>query len=309
MIKTKAVVTEATLTPPSSKVGSIDRLSFALFLAIVLHVTVIIGISFDIYRGSTPSPSIEVTLATSTSEKPPEDADYLAQENQQGGGELAEAATPSVTQLSEHVTQETFNTTPEAPPPSQAEQKPQRTEVVTTLADVKETALNLAENPSQKKKLEQLREEISQQEQSMGLVSRDAKLDLFDQLLTKERVLRVNSVSTLKTHDAFYVKQWIDKIERVGRMNYPTEALRRNIEGTLKLTVVLLSDGTIRELRVARSSGHQILDDAAINIVRRAGHFPPFTAEMKKQYDRLEITREWQFTKDGKNLDLSGGRI
>lgn len=302
-------MTEATLSPTPSRVGSIDRLSFALFLAIVLHVTVIIGISFDIYHGSTPSPSIEVTLSTTVSEKPPEDADYMAQDNQQGGGELADSATPSVTQLSEHVTQKTFNTTPEAPPPSQAKQKQQQTAVVTTLANAKESALNLAENPSHQKKLEQLREEISQHEQSMGLVSRDAKLDLFDQLLTKERVLKVNSVSTLKTHDAFYVKQWIDKIERVGRMNYPTEALRRNIEGSLKLTVVLLADGTIRELKVIRSSGHKILDDAAINIVRRAGHFAPFSAEMKKQYDRLEITREWQFTKDGKNLDLSGGRI
>ena len=302
-------MTEATLTPTPSKVGSIDRLSFALFLAIVLHLTVIIGISFDIYRGSTPSPSIEVTLSTNVSEKAPEDADFMAQENQLGGGELAETTTPSVTQLSEHVTQETFNTTPEAPPPSQTPQKPEQTAVITTQADVKQTALSLSENPSKQKKLDQLREEISLQEQSMGLVSRDAKLDLFDQLLTKERVLKVNSVATLKTHDAFYVKQWIDKIERVGRMNYPTEALRRNIEGSLKLTVILLADGTIRELKVIRSSGHQILDDAAINIVRRAGHFPPFSAEMKKQYDRLEITREWQFTKDGKNLDLSGGRI
>jgi len=143
----------------------------------------------------------------------------------------------------------------------------------------------------------------------MGLVSRDAELDIFDQLLTKERTLKVNSVATLKTRDAYYVKQWIDKIERAGRLNYPNEALRKNIEGKLKLQVILLADGTIRQLRVVQSSGHQVLDDAAINIVRRAGHFPPFSGEMKKHYDQLEITRVWQFTKDNKSLNLSGTRL
>lgn len=302
-------MTEATLTPSSSKVGTIDRLSFALFLAIVLHVTVVIGISFDINRGNTPSPSIDVTLATISSEKPPEDADFMAQENQQGGGELSETATPSVTQLSEHVTQETSNTTPEAPPPSLAEQKQQQMAILTTQAETQQTALKLTQDASQQEKLEQLREEISQQERSMGLVSRDAKLDMFEQLLTKERVLEVNSVAALKAQDAFYVKGWITKVETIGRMNYPAEALRRNIEGTLKLMVTLLPNGTIRELKVIRSSGHKVLDDAAINIVRQAGPFAPFSQAMKKQYDRLVITRNWQFTKDGKTLDLSGGRF
>ena len=143
----------------------------------------------------------------------------------------------------------------------------------------------------------------------MGLVSRDAELDIFDQLLTKERTLKVNSLATLKTRDAYYVKQWVDKIERTGRLNYPNEALRKNIEGKLKLQVILLADGTIRELNVVQSSGHQVLDDAAINIVRRAGHFAPFSSEMKKLYDQLEITRVWQFTKDNKSLNLSGTRL
>lgn len=299
-------MTEATLTPLPAKIGSTDRLSFALFLAIVLHVTLIIGISFDISRDKPREPSIEVTLSTSASETPPEEADFTAQDNQQGGGELTETATPSVTQLSEHVTAKTANTTPESPPPSQTEQSQQQTAVITTQADTRQSVPKQPPTPLQQKKLEQLRDQISKQEQSMGLVSRDAKLDLFDQLLTKQRVLKVNSVAALKAEDAFYIKQWIDKIERVGRMNYPTEALRRNIEGSLTLTVVLLPDGTIRELKIVRSSGHQVLDDAAINIVRRAGRFAPFSTAMKKQYDRLEITRDWQFTKDGKSLDLSG---
>lgn len=306
MAQTAVVPTKSPLPP---KISSLDRLCFTLFIAAALHVTLIIGISFDLDLGNQTSHSIEVTISRTPSESAPEDADYMAADNQFGGGLLTDAALPSVTQLSEHVSQESTNTTPEAPPPSQKEHRQQKTAVITTQANLKQSALNLSTSASQQEKLAQLREKISLQEQSMGLVSRDAKLDMFDQLLTKKRTLTVNSLATLKTRDAYYVKQWIDKIERVGRLNYPNEALRRNIEGKLKLQVILLADGTIRELNVVQSSGYPVLDNAAINIVRRAGHFAPFSAEMKKYYDQLEITRVWQFTKDNKSLNLSGARL
>ncbi|MEH6357771.1 MAG: energy transducer TonB [Pseudomonadales bacterium] len=298
-----------TQAPSSPKVSSIDRLCFTLFIAAALHLTLIVGIGFDVYHGNQASPSIEVTISRTPSEIAPDEADYMAADNQLGGGLLADAALPSVTQLSEHVSQETTNTTPEAPPPSQSEQQQQQTAVITTQKEAELSALSLSKSASQQEKLAQLEEKISLQEQSMGLVSRDAELNIFDQLLTKERTLKVNSLATLKTRDAYYVKQWIDKIERVGRLNYPNEALRKNIEGKLSLQVILLADGTIRELKVISSSGHQVLDDAAINIVRRAGHFAPFSSEMKKHYDQLEITRVWQFTKDNKSLNLSGTRL
>ncbi len=302
-------MSEAVLTAPSAKISSIDRLCFTLFLAVALHAMLIIGISFSFDRNSATSSSIEVTLSTTTSKAAPEDADFAAENNQEGGGLLDENALPSVTQLSEHVSQQTTNTTPEAPAPSQKTQAPQQAQVVTTTADNTNKALQITKTPAPKNKLDQLREEISLQEQSMGLVSRDAKLDIYEQFLTKERTLKVNSVATLKARDAFYVRQWIDKIERTGLKNYPNEALRRGIEGSLVLTVLLLPDGTIRELKIAQSSGHKILDDAAIHIVRRVGTFAPFSAEMRKHYDQLEITRKWQFSKDGKTPLLSAGKF
>jgi len=302
-------VSEAVLTTPSAKISSVDRLCFTLFLAVVLHAMLIIGISFNFDRNNAASSSIEVTLSNTSSKTAPEDAVFTAQDNQEGGGLLDESALPSVSQLSEHVSQQTTNTTQEAPAPSQKMQAPQQSQVIATTADNTNKVLQIAKTPAPQNKLEQLREEISLQEQSMGLVSRDARLDIYEQFLTKERTLKVNSVATLKARDAFYVRQWIDKIERTGLKNYPNEALRRGIEGSLVLTVVLLPDGTIRELKIAQSSGHKILDDAAINIVRRVGSFAPFSAEMKKHYDQLEITRKWQFSKDGKTPLLSAGKF
>jgi len=50
-----------------------------------------------------------------------------------------------------------------------------------------------------------------------------------------------------------------------------------------------------------RSSGHQLLDDAAVRIVRLSAPFAPFPPEIRQQVDILDITRTWQFL-DGDTL-------
>jgi protein TonB len=49
---------------------------------------------------------------------------------------------------------------------------------------------------------------------------------------------------------------------------YPRLARRRGYEGSVVLDVLVLSDGTVGDLRVATSSGHKILDRAAVAAVR-----------------------------------------
>lgn len=44
---------------------------------------------------------------------------------------------------------------------------------------------------------------------------------------------------------------------------YPRRALERNIEGTVKLELLVLSTGRVAEVKVLSSSGHRLLDDAA----------------------------------------------
>jgi protein TonB len=53
----------------------------------------------------------------------------------------------------------------------------------------------------------------------------------------------------------------------------------------------------VEGIRVIRSSGHSVLDDAAINIVRLAAPFAPFPPGIKSEVDILDITRTWQFMK------------
>lgn len=55
---------------------------------------------------------------------------------------------------------------------------------------------------------------------------------------------------------------------------YPQTAARRRIEGTVTLELVIDADGRIVERRLARSSGHDVLDEAAMDAVRKVSTVP-----------------------------------
>ena len=103
------------------------------------------------------------------------------------------------------------------------------------------------------------------------------------------------SASTRAYKYAAYMEAWRAKVERVGNLNYPEEARKRDINGSLILDVALNPDGSVNQIVVRRSSGHDLLDDAAIRIVRLAAPFAPFPASFAREIDILHITRTWQF--------------
>ncbi len=59
-----------------------------------------------------------------------------------------------------------------------------------------------------------------------------------------------------------------------GRNNYPRAAKERGWEGTVTLRVHILADGDIGEVIVTSSSGHDMLDDAAVDMVKEAHASP-----------------------------------
>ncbi|HKQ31406.1 MAG TPA: energy transducer TonB, partial [Burkholderiales bacterium] len=94
---------------------------------------------------------------------------------------------------------------------------------------------------------------------------------------------------------AAYMEAWRAKVERIGNLNYPDEAKRRQITGSLVLDVVLHNDGSVKEVAVIRPSGHKLLDDAAVRIVKLASPFAAFPPEIRTETDELSITRTWKF--------------
>jgi periplasmic protein TonB len=93
---------------------------------------------------------------------------------------------------------------------------------------------------------------------------------------------------------AQYEEDWRNKVERVGTLNYPAEA-RGKAYGNLRLEVTIRPDGTVESVRLDRSSGLKVLDDAAFRIVRMAAPYGEFPADIRKDTDLLVITRTWFF--------------
>ena len=95
---------------------------------------------------------------------------------------------------------------------------------------------------------------------------------------------------------AAYMEAWRQKVERVGNLNYPNEARRRALSGSLSLDVALNADGSVAEIFLRRSSGEKVLDDAAVRIVELAAPFARFPPSIREEVDLLHIERTWVFS-------------
>ncbi len=61
----------------------------------------------------------------------------------------------------------------------------------------------------------------------------------------------------------------------VQDQRYPSEALRRALQGTVRIDLTIGRDGRVRAVRVTGSSGHPVLDEAAIFRGRTVEGLPP----------------------------------
>ncbi|QEP44927.1 energy transducer TonB [Ectothiorhodospiraceae bacterium BW-2] len=269
----------------------------ALATAATLHLAAILGISFEFERpddSQQPLRSIEVTLVHSRSEERPDTADYLAQTNQRGGGDVREPVRPSSplpTPRPDPQSGQSSRTLPPQQPQSQPSPPLQRllsrqNREIESPPPPTVTALELTQpQPDaeqivfRSREIARLSAEIRQQQQQYAQQPR-------------QRYITANTREYLF---ATYEDSWRRKVERIGNLNYPKEALQRKLSGTLLLDAVIQADGTLHSIKILRSSGSKILDEGAIHILRLAAPFEPFSPQMRQQIDLLHITRAWQF--------------
>jgi len=289
----------AALKPPaeltSSGIRPADRLGFTLFVATLLHLALILGVSFTLAKPGQISKTLEITLSTFKSEEKPKEADFLAQDNQQGSGTLEHKAAPKTTEQAPFQDSKVNKVTPAAAP-----QPTQRKEAVAT-----KTALTTSKPQPQKAPTKQKEEEPQPDAQqapifdttqlSAEIASLEAQLAQEQQLYAKRpKIHRLNAASTMRDKGAWYKDEWRKKVERIGNLNYPDDARRQRIYGSLRLLVSINRDGSLYEVQVLESSGQAVLDQAAQRIVRLAAPYAPFTGDLA-DIDRLEIIRTWRF--------------
>lgn len=88
------------------------------------------------------------------------------------------------------------------------------------------------------------------------------------------------SMNVLTYNDA--VKQLIER-----KKEYPPNARKRKIEGEISVSFTINRKGVINSLEIKRSSGYDILDQAALSTVKDASPFPEFDSSIKE--DEIEL--------------------
>ena len=272
-----------------------ERFGFTIFVSACIHIKLIMGVGFTFMGESKSAPSMEITLAQYRSAEAPDEADFIAQENQTGSGILdtAEApATPFQSDLNDNVIQQVVPV-PQAPTPSAQERATDFSVLTAQLADdLISQQLELDATDDDKP----LSDTSSPEALSLAIASLQAQLDLQQQAYAKRpRKYTISSASTQKRADALYLDTWRKHIESVGNLNYPGQARQQELYGSLRMMVALRPNGSVQEIRILQSSGHRILDEAAVNIVQMAAPFEPFSAALREEVDVLEIIRTWRF--------------
>jgi periplasmic protein TonB len=287
-------------------VGASDRLVFTLFIAIVLHAFIILEVKFKLPEPDKTSHTIDITLATHKDALTPEEADFLAQHNQEASGTIDEAKQLTTDKQAQFADAQIRKVNP-IPQQQKASDKTDKQKVVVTTKSMADNKVSKQKNPDpnlQEEKVDGAKED--QPLEVDDLASLQAKLDKQRQEYAKRpRIRTLTSVSTKATYDAQYLHDWSTKIEQVGNRNYPSEALNRRITGQLRLSVTINPDGSVFEVKVMQSSGKRLLDDAARQIVRLAAPYAPFPAEIRKNADRLQIIRTWNFEITGKESSIT----
>lgn len=272
-----------------------DRFVFALFLSIIIHMLFIFGVGFTMPKISAKPTTLDVTLTRYKSDKAPTKADYLAQHNQEGSGTEKEKKLLATTEILPYQNDQSnpLPATPQSQQPINTSQKK-----VVASKNIGDTAV-AEKTQTQKEATDAPKGKTSLLAHSLEMASLSANLDYHQQALSKmPRVRRLTSLSTLSTADAYYLDSWRRKVEMIGNLNYPEEARQKKMYGSLRLLVALRPDGSIEKIELLESSGKKVLDDAAIRIVKMAAPFAPFTPEMRKNIDRIEIIRTWEFLND-----------
>lgn len=280
--------------------GQNRRFNITFSIALGLHLLIIFGVAISL-SSSASSARKEVTLSITQQDDKPKNAEFMAQNNQLGSSD--ERSKQELTTDNDALFTDTkINETDPLVIPKQAlaaEQPPISRIVTTSSYSPLVVKLDLLKELEIEQENNGEFETQDLTELSMEIASLEARLADRQQRLTDNPKTRVlTSTSTMAADDAKYVHQWRNRIETIGNLHYPKEARNQNLYGDVRLLVKLRSNGVVEETTILSTSGHAVLDSAAINSIRLASPFEPFPKHMAEKYDRLDVIRTWQFRKD-----------
>lgn len=269
------------------------RLLVALVVSLAVH-GLLLALHFRFPDASRVAreKALDIILVNSRSKQKPQDAQALAQANLDGGGNTDEnrrAKTP----LPPTARQTTGDDLQQARRRVQELEAAQQ-RLLTQAQSLKRvaTATAVAAQPSPTPSVSGL--DLVESARAMarleGEISKTA--DEYSKRPRKKFV----GARTEEYALAAYLDAWRQKIERLGTLNYPEEA-RGKLYGSVVLFVELRAeDGSLYNVEISRSSGHPLLDQAAMRILRMAAPFGPIPQQALGGATVLSFARTWHFT-------------
>lgn len=278
-----------------ARLNQSDRLGLVLLISITLHLLAVFGVTFKApeMKKSGTATSLEVVLVNSKSPSRPVKADALAQANLDGGGNTdAERQAKSPLPVLDRRQQE-----------SEAVQKQQQVSQMEQQARLLMTRVKATQHvepmPAKVKPSEAPTEKTGSElaMKSLEAARLEAQISRDWEAYQKRPKRNFVGARTQEYRFARYAEDWRIKVEKVGNLNYPEEAKRQKIYGSLQLIVNIKADGSVERVEIKRSSGHKVLDEAAIRIVNLAAPYAAFPEDIRKDTDILGIVRTWTFTR------------
>lgn len=108
------------------------------------------------------------------------------------------------------------------------------------------------------------------------------------------KIKKLQANSMVNSEEAVYLNLWQRQIETKGD-NLISES--KNIfDGTVQIMATIDVYGNLIDSKILISSGNNLIDDMAINILRESAPFAPFNKTMSNEYSVLEIIRDWNFS-------------
>lgn len=268
-------------------------LTIPVAFSLGLHAFVLFGIGFalpDIVKNNNLLQPLEVVLVNSKTRSRPIKADALAQHNLDGGGNTTDnkRASSPLPAISDDL-----QFTPEQSTQRLQKLEQQVKKLLTQAKSMHVVAQETTEKQRQDGSNMNGRDLV---QRALEIARLEAQINRDFSAYQKLPKRKFIGARTQEYRYAQYIEDWRIKVERIGNLNYPSQARQQKIFGQLRLTVSIRADGSVESVEVTKSSGQRILDAAAVRIVKLAAPYAPFPEDIRKDTDILSIVRTWSFT-------------
>jgi protein TonB len=271
-----------------------DRLPAMLFLAALVHGILIIGVTFnpELTNPFADAISLEVTIVADPDQQidRPDEAAYLAQASQEGGGNITDQIRPSAPLQSAMPADNQGREDGEALQDSRAHEASADEVIATENSSDRQVPVDPRTDPQQQDAVAIAME--SGAENTLPLPQQDEASFLLTDDDPRQLII---SADTSESVAAAYLDAWKRRIEAVGAAYLPELGNLGKLSGSPTMLVRISQDGALLEARVSRTSGSPLLDLASVDIIQRASPFDEFPAAMAEEYDKVVFEYKFLF--------------